>query len=119
MKNIRVIVKKVPIYNKIHNHQTFPYINNFIDFQNSLTRSASIFPGFIKSNSYWKLNGEYDIRSIPPVINISTWNSKEDWEVWSKSMDRKLIQEHYYNIEYKETIDVCIERVSYIDTPLL
>ena len=67
MSTIRVIITKIPKQvskHKIDNTQ----INSFINMQNSLTTTASQFPGFIESQSYWKTNNNID--SIYPIINM-------------------------------------------------
>jgi antibiotic biosynthesis monooxygenase (ABM) superfamily enzyme len=119
MKNIRVIITKIPVYKDFTYTKAYPYINNFINFQNRLSKQAAKFPGFITSESYWKINGLSNTQSTPPIINISNWDNETSWNNWIESNDRKLVLKEHNDIEYHENIDICKGRRSYIDTPLL
>ena len=85
--------------------------------QNSLTTAASQFPGFIESQSYWKTNNNID--SIYPIINMSLWNSEPDWKYWYNSLERKQIMRFQSDLCKEVNIDICKNRVAYMDIPLL
>ena len=116
MSTIRVIITKIPKQvskYKIDNTQ----INNFINMQNSLTTAASQFPGFIESQSYWKTNNNID--SIYPIINMSLWKSEPDWKYWYNSLERKQLMRFQSDLCKEVNIDICKNRVAYMDIPLL
>jgi antibiotic biosynthesis monooxygenase (ABM) superfamily enzyme len=116
MSTIRVIITKIPKQvskHKIDNTQ----INSFINMQNSLTTAASQFPGFIESQSYWKTNNNID--SIYPIINMSLWNSELDWKYWYNSLERNQIMKFQSDLCKEVNIDICKNRVAYMDIPLL
>lgn len=121
MRCIRVIVSKKPINSDISQPNLEPYITNFINMQNSLTSSASGFPGFIKSSSYWKINNNNNNYNVAPIINISEWNDINFWDTWYNSLERKYIVNNtaYKNINFDISIDICKQRIPYVNIPLL
>lgn len=113
---VRVIVTKIPnqsVKNILHTD----VIANFIQLQNSLTCTASQFPGFIESNSYWKINHVTD--SIYPIINSSLWESENDWKFWYESLERKHILRHKGAICKNINVDICRRRKEFNEIPLL
>jgi len=119
MKQISVIIRKIPLHPEIYAHQPLPYINRFINLQNHLTKYAAKTPGFVNSNSFWKTNKDHKKESIAPIINISTWKNEDHWTQWYYSVERQQIIEHYKELNYSVNIDICKQRVPYIETPLL
>ena len=116
MSSIRVIITKIP--NQISKYKIDnTHINNYRNLQNSITTSASQFPGFIESQSYWKTNNSFE--SIYPIINSSLWSNENDWNFWYNSLERKQIMRYQSDICKEIKIDICKTRVQYMDTPLL
>ena len=113
---VRVIVTKIPNYS-VKNTLNTDIVANFIKLQNSLTCTASQFPGFIESNSYWKTNNVRD--SIYPIINSSLWENENDWKFWYESLERKQILNHKGDICKNINVDICRRRTHFNETPLL
>tara|TARA_B100001989_G_scaffold247650_1_gene220136 strand:- start:766 stop:1131 length:366 start_codon:yes stop_codon:yes gene_type:complete len=121
MRAIRVIVSKKPVNSSLSQPNLESYITNFINMQNSLTCSASGFPGFIDSSSYWKINNNYKNYDVSPIINISEWEDINLWNSWYNSLERKYIVNNkaYKNINFDTSIDICKQRIPYDNIPLL
>ena len=113
---VRVIVTKIPNHS-VKNILPTDIVASFIQLQNSLTCTASQFPGFIESNSYWKINGVAE--SVYPIINSSLWENENDWKFWYESLERKHILQHKGDICKNINVDICRRRREFNETPLL
>lgn len=113
---VRVIVTKIPNHS-VKNIMHTDIVASFIQLQNSLTCTASQFPGFIESNSYWKINDVTD--SVYPIINSSLWENENDWKFWYESLERKHILRHKGAICKNINVDICRRRKEFNEIPLL
>ena len=76
----------------------------FIKYINKLSKKASTHPGFIKTDSYWKL-GEPST-----IVSTSVWMSKKNWQDWYLSEDRNQIKNDYKNNIKEEKIEFLVKR---------
>jgi alpha-L-arabinofuranosidase len=81
MNSIRVLAIKSCIRNPIR----------LVSYTNTLTREAKIFPGFIKSQKYWKAG------SVDTLITLSDWDSVSEWNNWFRSEKREDIADFFVN----------------------
>ena len=106
MRGIRVIAKKV---GKMGIHD-----KSFISYINKLTKTAQNRKGFQSSSSYW----ENDCNSLT-TFSISDWESKDDWDNWLNSYDRKLINTEHKKFILSEEFSILIKSKKNDDTFLL
>ena len=95
-------------------------ISKLIEYQNTLTRAASKYNGYISSSSYWK----QPVSTQPPdiysnICNLSYWKSEKDWNRWLTSEIRYDIHKIYNTHVKEESHEILRIRNNYIDTPLL
>ena len=81
----------------------------FADYMNHLTLNAKLFPGFIRSESYWennlnngRFNQNYEDKSAI-ICTISDWKTSDDWYNWYNSEVRAEIKNEYLPVITDET----------------
>ena len=70
------------------------FTSSFKDYNNSLTKSAQNYNGFIKSESYMEKKISYKNQL---VVTISDWEDEKYWELWKRSDTRNNIYNNYKN----------------------
>ena len=81
MNNIRVLSIKYCVRNPI----------KLVSYTDNLTREAKLFPGFIKSQKYWKAG------SVNTLITLSDWDNITVWNDWFRSEKREDIVDFFVN----------------------
>ena len=81
MNSIRVLAIKCCVRNP----------TRLVSYTDVLTREATIFPGFIKSQKYWKVG------SVNTLITLSDWDNITFWNNWFRSEKREDIMNFFVN----------------------
>ena len=88
---------------------------NLIEFQNNLTLAAEQYKGYQQSFSF-NVDGYIDKQ---PIINMSFWDSKKQWEKFAESEQRKNLKIFYKNFLKKDDHYILTDRHVKYDIPLL
>ena len=87
--------------------------HEFIKYINRLSNKASTMPGFIKTDSYWKLG-------VPStIVSESVWMSKDKWDDWYSSQVRDKINDDFNHIIKDESVEFLVKRKEATDVFLL
>lgn len=96
----------------------------FADYMNTLTLNAKLFPGFIRSESFWENclnnnNNKLDENKPAVICTISDWKTSEDWFNWYNSDVRASIKSDYLSVITDESFSKLYKNDSDSDVFLL
>ena len=81
MNRVRIFAVKCCVHNP----------RGLVSYTNVLSREATTFPGFIKSQKYWKVG------SVNTLITLSDWDNITFWNDWYRSEKREDIADFFNN----------------------
>ena len=109
MNSVRILVIKT-IKNKGSLHE--PIIDSICKYSNALTKEATKYKGYQKSQSYW------DLSNPNKIITLSNCESNDDWLSWYMSNNRKKIN-NKFNLEIDTTVSHLLPKLIFNDIALL
>ena len=75
-----------------------------------MTEVASKSSGFISSKSFFSEDIDYIKNNNLKIVTISEWDSKQAWNNWFNSKERKSVSEEFTDINREEKFNVLFEK---------